>query len=502
MMIPVKVSYVVLVALFTTLSSVLSDRNPRLSKALVVVGLLGVPAAYVSTGLLALPDYQLVLLLMASFITTLVSLHSTGYYTYMYGATRHVKLVLNTVCAVLVLLFSSTTLLELLVFWLLADVIVAFTAITLERGYENLRVAATYLVMCIAPSDLALLTLWAILATRIGFYESLLAEITSLEFHSNIEPVLSLVLLVGFSAKLGQFPLHSWPPIVYSESPPHVSAILSGVVSKIGLLGYLLTSRLFTVDQLALYVLLVQGVISTAYGAFAAILQTDIKRLLAYSSISYYGVITIFYVISSLLNIREAYYLTLIVAVYHGVLKALAFVNSGLVYQVANTYDIYRLGYLFYVSRSAALSGFVILANLVGMPPTAGFAVKVSTLILSLRLIAENLIVIPILVVLIVHAVFAIMYSAKFLSIYTAALPRTQSVRYVEIPREESLSELVLGFSSIALSALILWFLDYPVVFTFIYVITSLLFMVVLTKYYRSLYIPEEARYWLTGVES
>ncbi len=281
-----------------------------------------------------------------------------------------------------------------------------------------------------------------------------------------------------------------------------MSAILSGVVSKIGLLGYMLTSRLFTVDQLALYILLVQGIVSTAYGAFAATLQTDVKRLLAYSSISYYGVITIFYVISNLLDIREAYYLTLIVAVYHGVLKALAFVNSGLVYQVANTYNIYKLGYLFYVSRSAALSGFIILANLVGMPPTAGFVVKVSTLILSLRILTNNFIVIPILVVLTIHAVFAIMYSAKFLSIYTATIPRTQPVKYVEIPREESLSELALGFSSIVLSALILWFLDYPVVFMFIYVITSLFFIVVLTRYYRSLYIPEEARYWLTGVES
>jgi len=500
--ITVKASYTALLVTLTTLSSLLADRNPRLSKLLVFTGLLGVPLIFTVTKLLILPDYQLVLLILASFITTLTSIHSTGYYKYMYGVTKHTKLVLNSICTIIVLLFSSTTIIELLVYWLLADIVIAFTAITLERGYENLRVAATYLVMCIAPSDIALLTLWAILAANIGFYESLLAEIPGLELRLNIGPALSLILLVGFSAKLGQFPLHSWPPVVYGESPPHVSAIMSSLVSKIGLLGYVLASRLFIIDNTALYILVIQGLISTAYGAFAATLQTDVRRLLAYSSISYYGVITISFAIYSLLGLSEAYYLTLLIAVYHGVLKALAFMNSGLVYQVANTYNIYRLGHLFYVSKSATLSGFLVLANLVGMPPTAGFIVKISALLLAFNAIAQNPLMIPILVVLIIHAVFAIMYSAKFLSIYTSTLPRAQPTRYVEIPRDELISEFTLGFSSIVLTALILWLLKYTIVFTFIYLVTVIFMGIVFINYYKTLFIPEESKYWLTGVES
>jgi len=497
----VKISYTVLVATLTALSSITSDMYPRLSKLLASIGLLGVPVIYVALRLLVLPDYQLALLLMTSFVTAFISLHSTGYYKYMYGVTRYPKLILNTVNAILVLLFSSTILLELLVYWLLVDIIIAFTAITLERGYENLRVSATYLVMCIAPSDIALLTLWAILAANIGLYEALFIDITKQHVALNIGPLLSVVLLFGFSTKLGQFPLHSWPPIVYGESPSHVSAVLSSVVSKIGLLGYMLSPRLFTIDQVAFYVMLVQGLVSTIYGAFAATLQTNIKRLLAYSSISYYGVITTLYAIFNLMNISQAYYLVLIIAIYHGIVKALAFVNTGLVYQVANTYDIYRLGYLFYISKPATLTGFIVLANLISMPPTIGFFVKISTLILSFELLSLNPATVIVLVALVIHTVFAVIYSAKLLSVYTSTLPRTP-LRPIQLPREESLSEYVLGFSTIALSALILWILNVPSVLVVIYIATILILGAMLIKYHRTVFTPEEVKYWLTGVES
>jgi hypothetical protein len=140
------------------------------------------------------------------------------------------------------------------------------------------------------------------------------------------------------------------------------------------------------------------------------------------------------------------------------------------------------------------------------MPPTVGFFVKVSTLTLALSILAENLALIPVLVVLIIHAVFAVMYSAKFLSIYTSTLPRALPVKYVEIPRDQVISELTLGFSSIALSVLILWLLGYSPEFRFIlallYSVTVVLMVAVFTKYYRALFIPEESKFWLTGVES
>jgi len=314
-------------------------------------------------------------------------------------------------------------------------------------------------------------------------------------------PLLSIILLFGFSTKLGQFPLHSWPPIVYGESPSHVSAVLSSVVSKIGLLGYILSTRLFTIDQIAFYVILVQGLISTIYGAFAATLQTNIKRILAYSSISYYGVITILYAIFNLMNISQAYYLVLIITVYHGIVKALAFVNTGLIYQVANTYDIYRLGYLFYVSKPATLTGFIVLANLINMPPTIGFFVKISMLILSFKLLLLNPALVVVLIALIIHTVFAVIYSTKLLSVYTSTLPKAP-LKPIQLPYEEPLSEYTLGFSTIALSALILWILEYSPILISIYIITTIILGVMLIKYHKTVFIPEEVKYWLTGVES
>jgi len=421
---------------------------------------------------------------------------------------RYFQVVVDTVLAVLILLFSSSYFVELLVYWLFLDVVVALVAITMEYGVENLPVASTYIVMCIAPSDLALLTIWALLASNYGLIPSLFLELNTITQSLTLDPIASIILVFGFATKIGQFPLHSWLPIVHTKSPTHISAILSGLIIKMGAYGYFLIIHLFKLDTIAFYILLVQGLISIVYGAFGATLQTHIKQLLAYSSVSYGGIITAFYAMYVLTGIDSLKLVALFVIAFHALTKSLSFLNTGLVYQVANTYDVYKLGYLFYVTRKGALAAFTALLNLTGVPPSIGFIVKILLLTMSITLASTTLLALPLTISIVIASIFSIAYGVKFLGVYTAVLPRTPP-KPVPIPSMELTAELYLGVTTL-LSPLVL--LIYMLIsnvleplhiglVSIVYTISLLAYILLFTRIYTKPEMPEDIKYWLSGVE-
>ncbi len=104
--------------------------------------------------------------------------------------------------------------------------------------------------------------------------------------------VLFLLALVGFGTKAGIMPLHVWLPEAHPAAPSHVSAVMSGVMIKMGIYGIIRT--LFILPQGALwwgYLLIGIGVVSGILGVLMAIAQHDIKRLLAYHSVENIGII-------------------------------------------------------------------------------------------------------------------------------------------------------------------------------------------------------------------
>ncbi|MDH5780916.1 MAG: proton-conducting transporter membrane subunit, partial [Candidatus Bathyarchaeota archaeon] len=110
---------------------------------------------------------------------------------------------------------------------------------------------------------------------------------------SHMVIVIFVLLLIGFLVKMAAFPVHTWLPDAHSEAPTPISAMLSGVMIKCGAYGMariLLMTFGPTVIQTSDY-LTILGVVTMAYGGLMALAQTDIKRLLAYSSISQMGYI-------------------------------------------------------------------------------------------------------------------------------------------------------------------------------------------------------------------
>ncbi|MFQ6064611.1 MAG: NuoM family protein [Candidatus Bathyarchaeia archaeon] len=188
---------------------------------------------------------------------------------------------------------------------------------------------------------------------------------------SGMTAVIFVLLLIGFLVKMAAFPVHTWLPDAHSEAPTPISAMLSGVMIKCGAYGIariLLTTFGPTVVTASDY-LTALGVITMAYGGLMALAQTDIKRLLAYSSISQMGYILFGLGAASELGIMGG----LLHMINHAVCKGLLFMCAGVIIHQTGTRDIRKLGGLVAKMPTTSVACLIGAFSLLGTPPLNGF---------------------------------------------------------------------------------------------------------------------------------
>jgi NADH-quinone oxidoreductase subunit M len=187
-----------------------------------------------------------------------------------------------------------------------------------------------------------------------------------------------IFLFIGFAIKVPCFPFHTWLPDAHVEAPTPVSMILAGVLLKLG--GYGIFRFCYPILPTAAQELSVLvgtiGVISIIYGALCAMAQTDLKKLVAYSSISHMG-----YVILGLASMTEVGYQgAMFQMIAHGISSPMCFFLVGVIYDRAHHREINRFGGLALtmpVYTSMATLGFF--ASL-GLPALCGFIGEVYTI--------------------------------------------------------------------------------------------------------------------------
>ena len=176
----------------------------------------------------------------------------------------------------------------------------------------------------------------------------------------------------AFLVKTPVWPLHTWMPLAYADTPPPMVAVVSAVQSKAGLYGFIAIGLALMPDYLrdAALLLIVLGAISLLYGAFTALVQTDAKRVVAYSSLSHLGLIVI--AIASFNVIALARRADL--HDRHGLFSAALFLILGYVESREETRSLTRLGGL--GAQNPRLAGALCIAALaaLGLPGLAGFA--------------------------------------------------------------------------------------------------------------------------------
>ena len=202
-----------------------------------------------------------------------------------------------------------------------------------------------------------------------------------LYFQSHSNSFLFILFFVGFGIKAGFIPLHTWLPEAHPAAPSHVSGVMSGVMIKMGIYGILrvlmsVQSELLLIGVIILVVSLISGVL----GVMMAIVQHDIKRLLAYHSIENIGIIGIgigLGVIGLSANNSALCLLGfgggLLHVLNHSLFKSLLFFNAGSVYQATHTRNIEQLGGL--MKRMPYTSILFLIGSLAicGLPPFNGF---------------------------------------------------------------------------------------------------------------------------------
>jgi NADH-quinone oxidoreductase subunit M len=193
------------------------------------------------------------------------------------------------------------------------------------------------------------------------------------EIHDALLPtqVIFFLLLFGFAIKLPVFPFHTWLPDAHTDAPTAVSVMLAGVLLKMGGYGMLriCLTILPDVARDASIWLAAFGVVNILYGALVTLVQTDLKRLIAYSSISHMGYVLLGISALGLVGLTGAG----MQMFTHGVITGLLFVMVGLVYDRAHTRQIGELSGL--AHQMPMIAVVMIIAGLasLGLPSMAGF---------------------------------------------------------------------------------------------------------------------------------
>ncbi|MBK7189144.1 MAG: NADH-quinone oxidoreductase subunit M [bacterium] len=188
---------------------------------------------------------------------------------------------------------------------------------------------------------------------------------------TNVRHMLWLALFIGFAIKVPVFPFHTWLPDAHVEAPTAVSVILAGVLLKMGTYGLLRISYPMLPDQAMWFrwALATLGAINILYGAYCAMAQKDMKKLVAYSSVSHMG-----YVLLGMAAMNEAGINGAVLQMFnHGTITAMMFLCVGVIYDRAHTREISAFGGLgMQMPRYFSFFSFALFAAL-GLPGLSGF---------------------------------------------------------------------------------------------------------------------------------
>jgi hydrogenase-4 component B len=221
--------------------------------------------------------------------------------------------------------------------------------------------------------------LWVLNKTNSFDFQAITSYTATLPGSASI--ILFLSFFIAFAIKAGFVPFHTWLPYAHPAAPSHVSGMMSGVIIKIGIFGILRMLLIIKTDYLvAGYLILIISVLTGLYGVMLAIIQHNLKKLLAYHSIENIGIIGIGIGIGSIgigsgntILATLGFAGALLHTFNHALFKSLLFFTAGNVYQATHTIEIEKLGGLIKKMPQTAILFLIAAIAICGIPPFNGF---------------------------------------------------------------------------------------------------------------------------------
>ncbi|MDD4332371.1 MAG: proton-conducting transporter membrane subunit, partial [Methanosarcinaceae archaeon] len=260
--------------------------------------------------------------------------------------------------------------------------IVANETSTITKISDKMEATVKYIVLNMLGSNVMLIAVASLYASigslnmaDIALKVRILADAGTLPWHMY---AVGLLFIIVFAGKAAIFPLHYWLPDVHPTAPSPISAMLSGVIIKIGAYGILRILFVIFAPLKGIFgpILLLMALITLGLGATAAIGQTDVKRLLAYSSVSQIGYVFLGFGMGAIAyEAGEISGAGLIIAasfvylINHALAKSMLFLTSGGIIHKAKTRDMRKMGGMINSSPLMAATFLIGAMSIGGVPP-------------------------------------------------------------------------------------------------------------------------------------
>jgi multicomponent Na+:H+ antiporter subunit D len=342
---------------------------------------------------LLLDGFSLFMLFTISLVSFAVTLYSINYMEH-YGAKANYYALLLVMIAGMNGLVLSSDLFNIYIFLEMAAV-ASYALVAFGRGHDELEASFKYLMLSAVASAFVLLSIAVIFGVTGGVSFGTVAQGLKTLNIKYVVGFCSGLFLAGFGLKAALVPFHSWLPDAHPSAPAPISAMLSAVLIKVS--GVYAMTRIFMnvfgLTPALTTVLTVMGVVSIFVGALAALGQNDIKRMLAYSSISQIGYVVLGLGIGTPLGIIGG----LFHLFNHALFKSLLFLNAGAIEQSTGTRSLDKMGGLAKVMPLTATTSAIASLSIAGVPPLNGFWSK---LLIIIALVQAKMHVLAVLAVL------------------------------------------------------------------------------------------------------
>jgi multicomponent K+:H+ antiporter subunit A len=305
----------------------------------------------------------------------------------------------------------SENILQLLVFWELTS-LSSFLLISYWQHRQDARDGASMALVITGGGGLALLAAVLLLGNIVGSYNlsEVLAAGELVRSHDLYLPIL-ILFLVGVFTKSAQFPFHFWLPHAMAAPTPVSAYLHSATMVKAGIF---LLARFFPVfSGTPEWTWLVggAGLITLVLGAYMALFKHDIKGLLAYSTISHLGLITLLFGLGT--------HLAAVAAIFHiinhATFKASLFMVAGIIDHETGSRDMRKLNGLFKYMPHTAVLAIISSAAMAGVPLLNGFLSKEMFFEQTVKAVYDAPFMLIVLVLVLLAAIFAVAYSLRFI---------------------------------------------------------------------------------------